>query len=205
MPSSIGVSKTIVPPLLRRTRHGTIGLLLVDWIIAMNPTPEERFLAKIAVSNSGCWLWTAFTYKGYGKFQVGWKEAWLAHRWSYEHFVGPIPEGLQIDHLCHTEAYRRGECKGGEACPHRRCVNPRHLETVTSAQNSERGNLGSNSKAKTHCPQGHEYTLENTRVWRGERKCRACEKAQNRRQYLRRKALGLSLGGGGAKTGDARL
>lgn len=81
------------------------------------------------------------------------------HRLMYELFIGPIPEGLQIDHLCSNRA----------------CINPEHLEAVPPHVNKMRGRAGEWQKAKTHCPHGHEYTEENTwRSHRGHRYCRAC-------------------------------
>lgn len=84
-----------------------------------------------------CWHWHAtITHEGYGVFQVGGRQV-KAHRYSYEHFIGPIPDGLDLDHACHS---RDPHCHEGDQCEHRRCVNPSHLEPVTSAENIARGN-----------------------------------------------------------------
>lgn len=115
----------------------------------MKKTPFERFDTKINRTDE-CWLWTACTYpNGYGQFDKGY-----AHRHSYEFYVGPIPEGLVIDHLCRV----------------RSCVNPEHLEAVKQAVNFKRGDgpqavIESNRKrglARTHCPHDHEYSEDNT-------------------------------------------
>lgn len=118
-----------------------------------------------------CWTWeAATTWLGYGKFSTT-RSVWTpAHRVSHELFVGPIPEGLQIDHLCRNP----------------RCVNPKHLEPVTPRENTMRGEAPSAYHAKkTHCPKGHPYSGDNLYVGaKGNRVCRACgrEKARVKRQ-----------------------
>lgn len=96
-----------------------------------------RFVAKIEFGDGhGCWLWTgARQSRGYGSIGHGPRGAvrtFLAHRVAYEWFVGPIPDGLQIDHVCHN---LDSTCAGGTTCAHRLCVNPDHLEIVTGGQN----------------------------------------------------------------------
>lgn len=85
--------------------------------------PEVRFWAKTRLAPSGCVEWTGHVSKttGYGQFGDD-KKLYYVHRWSYQHFVGPIPEGAHIDHLCNN----------------RRCVRPDHLEAVTQAENNQR-------------------------------------------------------------------
>lgn len=84
----------------------------------------ERFLHKIAIQPDGCWLWIASKRKrdGYGDFRVD-GHTQLAHRWAYVYFVGPIPEGLELDHTCRNPS----------------CVHPEHLEPVTHRVNHIRG------------------------------------------------------------------
>src|SRR5215207_7248301 len=122
-----------------------------------------------------CWPWHGRIDEcGYGR--VG-KRSLMAHRLAYEEFIGPIPAGMQLDHVCHT---RDLSCRGGVTCPHRRCVNPAHLEVVTQLDNVRRGRGGQNNVQKTHCPRGHPYDVENTYVWPGAttncRSCKACER-----------------------------
>jgi hypothetical protein len=120
----------------------------------------ERFWVKVNKTET-CWLWTASCFHdGYGKFYVDGKTV-RAHRTSYELFVGPIPDGLHIDHLCRTPL----------------CVNPAHLEPVTPRENTFRSPLASPPVllARTHCGYGHEYTPANTYVRpSGARLCREC-------------------------------
>lgn len=124
-------------------------------------TGSDRITTRIAADDKGCWNWTGKLVRGYG-----WLSGTYAHRASYELFVGPIPDGLQIDHLC----------------VNRRCVNPRHLEPVTGAENMRRV-----AERRTHCKHGHEFTPENTydRPASG-RQCRACNAAAVRRYVARR-------------------
>ncbi len=119
--------------------------------------------------NSGCWLWFGSTgHNGYGRLWENTENRLrAAHRISYEFFIGPVPDGLVLDHLC------RVRC----------CVNPAHLEPVTNEENIRRGQAGSNMSGKTHCRQGHPYDHLNTRFKRrpnGDRfrVCRICVNAQ---------------------------
>lgn len=150
-------------------------------------TKEERFRAKYEESDTGCWIWRAFVAtNGYGRFWDGNTREW-AHRASYELFVGPIPDGMQIDHLCHSEDE---SCNSSSECPHRACVNPDHLEVVTQRENNLRSrSIMAELARQTHCKNGHEFTAANTHMTRrGERICRTCRREYARITKQRKKA-----------------
>lgn len=153
--------------------------------MASQSTPASRFWSKVEFTDS-CWLWTGHRHRqGYGTFWLG-TETGYAHRWAYEFCIGPIPEGLQIDHLCHNEDE---SCLGGPTCLHRRCVRPDHLEPVTSGVNKLRGFAPPAKNArKTHCVQGHPYSGANlVRLQNGYRQCRACVTRARRKYNARQK------------------
>lgn len=134
------------------------------------PSREDYFLSAFERTES-CWLWNRkIAVSGYGQFSG---DSLLAHRYSYELFVGPIPDDLQIDHLCGVK----------------RCVNPAHLEAVTRKENLRRRDLAYGIlSAVTACPQGHPYDDANTyRHASGRRQCRACSRERAQRNRERKK------------------
>ena len=164
-------------------------------------TLRERFESKVIYAENGCWLWSAahFQRTGYALFCIKsgdgkWRPT-VAHRIAYELYKDPIPDGLEVDHLCHTWDTA---CPGGPACPHRGCVNPAHLEAVTHRANNLRGRAPSAiSFRENRCQQGHEFTPENTYIKPSrpnKRECRKCmrvrDNARNanggRREHYRR-------------------
>ncbi|MDF2711835.1 MAG: hypothetical protein K0R62_7487 [Nonomuraea muscovyensis] len=138
----------------------------------------------------GCWTFTAGkTGAGYG-LVGGKRDRRLAHVVSYEHHVGPIPEGLVVGHVCHDEASARGECAGGRTCPHRACVNPDHLAAMTYGQNS-RGSSMTGSGPQERCKRGLHLMAEARRVVGKDRTpyCGACrdeyvKEASERRRLI---------------------
>jgi len=133
----------------------------------------DRFAEKVALVDSGCIEWIASTdSKGYGKFHIGPGRLTPAHRWSYEHHIGPIPAGLHVDHLCRN----------------RRCINPDHLEPVTQRENLLRGvGPAAVNAVKVACPAGHLYAADNlyTNPTSGARLCRACRREHDRKRRPR--------------------
>ncbi len=145
------------------------GIRLVKGTI-LKPA-AERFWEKVQKTD-GCWEWLASRVAGYGRFRAVSGEAHVqAHRWAYEALIGPIPDGLEIDHLCRN----------------RGCVNPAHLEPVTARENVRRGIAPAAVNArKTHCPRGHLYDYTWPSGFR--RGCRECKRVWERK----RRAAGAS-------------
>ena len=131
---------------------------------------RERVLRRLVIEpGTGCLLWTGALRKGYGEVSVGGNKTREVHQLMYEWFVGPVPEGLELDHLCRV----------------RRCASPAHLEAVTHAENMRRGtSLAAANAAKTHCQEGHEFNVTNTIIVRtGARMCRPCKNRLWREAY----------------------
>jgi hypothetical protein len=141
----------------------------------------DRFNRQTRFNGEQCLVWTGNLGRGgYGRFKLDNGTTIASHRFVWEYVMGrTIPDGMQIDHLCHGAAVAEGTCSGAgdEGCRHRACCNPRHLELVSASENVKRQDHA--ERKVTHCPQGHEYTDENTRITRdGKRKCRECAKTR---------------------------
>lgn len=136
-----------------------------------HPRPiMERLMCLVTVVDSGCWEYAAGTRAGTSYRQIGvvvdGKQRFIyAHRVAYENLVGPIPEGMQLDHLCRN----------------RMCVNPHHLEPVTPKENTMRARA-----LIQECPSGHPYGPENTRYQPdGRRYCAECKRIRGRLRRAR--------------------
>lgn len=128
---------------------------------------------------------------GYARKRVWNKElkkyqSWKLHRWAYTQVFGTIPEGYEIDHICHNEAVARGECKGGP-CQHRACINPEHMRAVTKSENQKAGMAGFGSR--TECKHGHALTADNIHTdGYGRVTCYTCRKINTRLGQARYRA-----------------
>lgn len=132
----------------------------------------ERLSEQIVrVADGDCWLWTGLTdIDGYGIIGEGGNNcrSLRVHRVVYQMAVGPIPEGMVIDHLCRV----------------RNCANPAHLEVVTPAENTRRSNAV--RPLPTHCIRGHAFDARNTYITKeGHRRCRVCKAAHERERQRR--------------------
>lgn len=152
--------------------------MVVCYSMYMKDNDKDRFLSKVSIPApaSSCWLWEASEKgRGYGGFWLDGKNH-VAHKVSYETWVGSVPEGLELDHVCRN----------------RDCVNPLHLEPVTRSENILRGlspRLASDRArerhaSRTHCKYGHEFTPENTKINFRDgftvRSCRVCNRARKK-------------------------
>ncbi len=136
---------------------------------------QEAFIASKFDVSGDCWVRKGKPDgKGYGTIGHNYKTH-RAHKFVWEMLVGSIPEGLEIHHNCENKM----------------CSYPDHLELVTHAENMRRSprSIGAMQRRKTRCPQGHEYSFENTYMYEGRRYCRTCSKkykksADNRRVQI---------------------
>lgn len=139
-----------------------------DISIQITPARLRSFLSNIEKANGdeGCWVWNGGVNRdGYGSYT-----RFPAHRVAYEWLVGPIPAGLQLDHLCRTPA----------------CVNPHHLEPVERAENRKRVQRVGPWQLQRYCRRGHALVGDNARLWsdgRGGReiRCYVCHDGKGQR------------------------
>lgn len=123
--------------------------------LELGSPPEVRFFALVKKAKNGCWLWQAHrSPSGYGDFKVR-RKTWRAHRWAYQHFVAPIPDGFHVHHRCAST----------------NCVNPEHLECVSLEEHAQTRLY----TLKKRCPKGHPYKKGNMYFGpTGHPRCRTC-------------------------------
>lgn len=149
------------------------------WEQAQVPKPVvDRFWSRVMGEVNGCLAWQGqLSIGGYGVFNLRKPKKMYAHRFAYELLVGPIPDGLELDHLCRNRA----------------CVNVHHLEPVTHAENRGR------TPQKQKCPNDHEYTPENLITWVKRdgvvsRACRRCARERARAAWAKKRNAQLNSG-----------
>lgn len=138
---------------------------------------KSRLFRLVAITSTDCWIWTGAKARGYGSIYIGRKNR-KTHRVSYELFVGPIPKGLHLDHICRNPS----------------CCNPAHLEPVTHAENARRGIAGQYMRermaSKEVCAKGHSYQENEYRSPKtGYRHCKECSRQAVREWRRRNSAL----------------
>ncbi len=171
----------------RRRRNGLLPPLKL--------TSEDRFWMKVnkqgpLFDGTPCYLWTGVTDKyGYGFRRIAKRKTVKVHRWAYETFVAPIPEGLTIDHLCRV----------------RNCVNTAHLEPVTLLENIERGATHRNpNRIHNQCIAGHFMDEENTYRNGKRRFCKECQRRRTR-EWMRKNRASTTLQGIGSQAPENNI
>lgn len=138
---------------------------------------EERVRNHTVSVPSGCLEWQGATARGYAKLWIGGRLR-SVHRWVWENAFGEIPSTKLV--VMHT-------------CDNRKCVRSDHLRLGTQGDNLRdmyaKGRGVKHQALKTHCPHGHEYTPENTGIWKGHRDCRTCRRKRDKERQRRRSAL----------------
>ena len=156
--------------------HGAIDMQRTNPSVDVrfgDPRLPQRFWDRVMPTLDDCWVWLgAVSHNGYGIF--GCKGNRRAHRHAYSALVGPVPADLDTDHLCRV----------------RPCVNPAHIEPVTTRENTLRGDtIPAKNAAKTHCPQGHPLVDGNLCAWLLPwRSCLTCKHVDQHKSYLKRVA-----------------
>jgi hypothetical protein len=176
---------------LLRGRHQSCGCARRQPHHRYRSTPA--WLSHIAIGD-GCWEWRGQIEKrgGYGAISEtgpdGKRRTMIAHRVVYARLVGPIPEGLVLDHVCHNNDLT---CPGGPTCRHRRCVNPDHLAPAGIAQNAMRSHSAApvRKARQATCHRGHPLAGANLyRKANGNRACKSCQRIWARNYRERRAA-----------------
>lgn len=136
----------------------------------------SEYWASVPKPEVGCWPWPGFVdEEGYGRGFASRVESQYPHVIAFEREYGPIPDGLTLDHMCHSEAL---SCGGGSGCLHRRCCRPSHLEPVTMWENTQRSRTSPSAEnaRKFECYNGHAFDEANTYIYNGTRTCKQCRR-----------------------------
>lgn len=158
--ATFNVIRWDAPTATRMPRHQRLHLMRTEpYLRGLNLTPEQTFWMKVGEPDEfGCWPWLGGMHpSGHGTAHHEGRSVY-AHRLAYESLIGPIPPGLQLDHLCRNPS----------------CVNPLHLDPVTSAVNTARG--VHRRASATACERGHEYREGSYSISRGARRCNVCRR-----------------------------
>lgn len=156
----------------------------------------ERFWSYVetSIDENACWHWRGpRDRRNYGVFSAKSGEFFRAHRVAWVLCYGEeIPDGLDLDHLCHTLDV---SCFGGAACEHRGCVRPSHLEPVSRGENIQRGirsiieAVRRREERRTECRHGHSWIPENIMLLKnGHRRCLLCHRDDEHRSRAKRTA-----------------
>ena len=150
----------------------------------------EQFWSRVTITDTGCWLWTgSIGRNGYGRCSRKFGHTY-AHRAIYISLIAAIPIALDVDHLCHVPS----ECRERNRCPHRRCVNPAHLEATTPRVNVLRsGGVAAHNATKTECPKGHPLSGDNLMLDGRRRTCRICKYNSKHQWYATHREETLAM------------
>lgn len=140
--------------------------------VILRDCPHGLEVAK-GLEGTQCWIWPGRPDRnGYARIHIN-GHRMMVHRWVYQRFVGELPYELELDHLCRV----------------RNCVNPKHLEPVTHAENMERARVHRVYARRSHCFRGHEMVSENLYYSRDRRSCKKCSAIRSAARNLRKKQL----------------
>jgi hypothetical protein len=136
-----------------------------------------------------CIKWNLYIHEnGYGQANLPKGKHMNAHKFIWIQANGPVPNGMVVDHICHTDAVERKECSGGWNCEHRSCVNLKHLRLITQQENVMAGLH--NIDNRSNCNQGHPFIKENIMVRKnGRRECAECNRERSRRNWAAKKVV----------------
>lgn len=173
------------PPAWRLPSYERLNMKHVTSFDPNDARLPEKFRVRFEIRDCGyltlCWVWLKNACaKGYGGFTLYPGKSVRPYRYCYVLLVGPVPDGLELDHLCRNRA----------------CCNPAHLEPVTHRENVLRGEgLAAKQARQTHCIHGHPFSGSNLIFQKSGRACRACHNASTKEYKRQRRAAEIALKG----------